>query len=112
MARLSQMARALDFQLAHLRQKQAYPQRGEDNKAINAEVKHFAATSALIEHQLSELQNGRTTPLPNETNDDIPEDIDAFRLRLAAKIEAFLDRRPDIGDGDADAGEGRGPARP
>jgi len=111
MARLSEMARALDFQLALLRQKQAQPQRGEDTKAINAEVKNFAATCALIEHQLSDLARGRSTPLPNETHDDIPEDIDAFRLRLAANIEAFLQRRPDIGDGDADAADGHDPAR-
>jgi len=112
MARLSEMARVIDFQLALLRQKQAHPQRGEDTKAINAEVKNFAATAAIIEHQLRDLQNGRSTPLPNETNDDIPEDIDAFRLRLAAKIEAFLERRPDIGDGDEDPGEGHRHARP
>lgn len=111
LARLSEMARVVDFQLAVLRQKQAHPQRGEDTKAINADVKNFAATSALIEHQLRDLQSGRSTPLPNETNDDIPEDIDAFRLRLAAKIEAFLDRRPDIGDDDADADRRRGPDR-
>ena len=110
MARLSEMARVVDFQLAVLHQKQAHPQRGEDTKVINADVKNFAATCALIEHQLRDLQRGRSTPMPDNANDDIPEDIDAFRLRLAAKIEAFLERRPDIGDAGEDAGEGCGQA--
>jgi hypothetical protein len=120
LARLSEMARVIDFQLALLRHKQAHPQRGEDTKAINADVKNFAATAALIEHQLQKLEGVRSTPMPNQghdghnddNNDDIPEDIDAFRLRLAAKIEDFLHRRPDIGDGDPPADQGRGPARP
>jgi hypothetical protein len=120
LARLSEMARVIDFQLALLRHKQAHPQRGEDTKAINADVKNFAATAALIEHQLQKLEGVRSTPVPDQAhdghnddnNDDIPEDIDAFRLRLAAKIEDFLQRRPDIGDGDRPADQGRGPARP
>jgi hypothetical protein len=108
--RLNEAARILDLQLALLRQKQALPQQGEDMKQINAEVKSLAATAALIEHQLRDLAHGRSTPMPENDHDDIPEDIDAFRLRLAAKIEAFLERRPDIGDGDEDGGAGHDPA--
>jgi hypothetical protein len=102
-ARLSEMARGLDVQLALLRQRQAYPQRGEDRRTINAEFNRLAATAAIIEHQLEKLEGGRGAAVPDTSHDDIPEDIDAFRLRLAAKIDAFFERRPDIGDGGADA---------
>jgi hypothetical protein len=112
LARLSEMARGLDFQLALLRRRQTQPQLNEDRRAVNAEFNHLVATAAIIENKLHDLQNGRSTPLPTETHDDTPEDIDAFRLRLAAKIEEFLQRRPDIGDGDADPGQGRDQARP
>jgi hypothetical protein len=60
LARLSEMARVIDFQLMLLRHKQAHPQRGEDTKAINADVKNFAATAALIEHQLQKLEGDRS----------------------------------------------------
>lgn len=109
MARLSEMARGLDIQLAVLRRKQAYPQDGEDTKAINADVKSLAATCAVIEHQIEKLEGRRSTPVPDNSHDDISEDIDTFRLRLAARIEAFLERRPDIGDDHADEGRGRDP---
>jgi len=57
-----------------------------------------ARTLAGLSQTWQTLQRIRCTmpqSRPNEDDDDIPKDIDAFREALARKIEAFMESRPD-----------------
>ncbi|HEY5278265.1 MAG TPA: hypothetical protein VIJ67_00790 [Pseudolabrys sp.] len=102
MARRSAMVRLLDLQIAKLHQRQAFPQSEHEMKEINAELNKLVAAHSHIEHALGVMQLGRPAESPRNDDDDIPEDIDAFRLDLARRIKEFVRSRAGGGDAAAD----------
>ena len=102
MARLSAMVRLLDLQIAKLHQRQALPQSEHEMKEINAELNKLVAAHSHIEHALGVMQLGRPVESPRNDDDDIPEDIDAFRLDLARRIKEFVRSRAGGGDAATD----------
>jgi hypothetical protein len=102
MARLSAMVRLLDLQIAKLHQRQALPQSEHEMKEFNAELNKLVTAHSHIEHGLGVMQPGRPVESPRNDDDDIPEDIDAFRLDLARRIREFVRSRAGGGDAAAD----------
>jgi hypothetical protein len=70
------------------------------------DAERTARTLSVLAETLSKLRRQRLAAAPQAGSDhdnDMPADIDAFRLDLARRIEAFLASRPDEGDAGADA---------
>lgn len=59
------------------------------------------STLSEVLQKIHRMRCGLTSP--DTDNDDLPADLDAFRLDLARRIEAFLESRPDEGDAGGDA---------
>jgi hypothetical protein len=72
--------------------------------ADKAEAERTVRTLAGISRTLREIaalnQPDEVTP-PNETDDDVPRDIDEFRRELAQRIHALIDARRDDESGGA-----------
>jgi hypothetical protein len=72
--------------------------------ADEAEAERTVRTLAGISRTLREIaalnQPDEVTP-PNETDDDVPRDIDEFRRELALRIHALIDARRDDESGGA-----------
>jgi len=82
--------------------------------ADEAEAERTVRTLAGISRTLREIaalnQPDEVTP-PNETDDDVPRDIDEFRRELARRIHALIDAERDGGSPGADGAVARLEAR-
>ena len=82
--------------------------------ADEAEAERTVRTLAGISRTLREIaalnQPDEVTP-PNETDDDVPRDIDEFRRELARRIHALIDAERDGGRPGADGAVARLEAR-
>lgn len=59
------------------------------------EAERTARTLATLQTLVERLEQQKIRLLGTAYDDDIPEDIDAFREALAQRIEAFMESRPD-----------------
>ncbi len=84
---------------AHERQGAAPREPGESERSART-------MSILIRalHSLRELRGDFSNSETIDSNDDMPQDIDAFRRDLARRIDAFVASRTDLGDADGNSG--------
>jgi len=70
-------------------------ERGATTPTAAIQTSRALATLTQAMHKLQQMQSRVAQPGLYDDDDDIPEDIDAFREALARRIEAFMESRPD-----------------
>jgi len=99
--RVAEMLAVVDNELAAVKtmraQLKTVPQGPE---AAERTSRTLANLTGILE-RLHRLQHATPQPTGTQPYDDMPADLDEFRLDLARRIAAFMESRPD----DADAGE-------
>jgi transposase-like protein len=73
------------------------------------DAERTARTLSVLTETLAKLRRLRLAAAPqagSDHDDDLPADLDAFRIDLARRIDAFVASRTEPGDAERDAGRG------
>ena len=106
---------ALEELHAERARREGRPRERGESEALS----HRLANLSLAVQRIERMRRGKfddpppSPPKPiDEDEDDPPQDIDAFRLALARRIDAFVASRTDAGDAEPDDGQRPGEAGP